>query len=92
MKTKVEGWIAKGGLSAIDLLSVKQAKVRYHMDIIDSLDDECEIEREEAAMEEHEIRIAHILVSLKSISSSSSTTSSKPAATIKIESSELDVL
>ena len=67
----------KGRLSAIHLLSVEKAKAelhtldteftRYHMDIIELLDDECEAEREEAAIEEHEIRVAHIFVCLESI-------------------------
>ena len=102
LKTKVEGWIAKGGLSAVDLLSVEQAKPwlhtldtkfkQYHMDVSDSLDNEGEIEREEAVMEEHEIRVAHIFVSLKSISSSSPSTSFETATTIKTESKELEVL
>ena len=71
----VKGWIAKVGLSAINLLSVEQAKARlhildtefkrYHMDIIHSLDDESEIERKEAAMEKHEIKVAHIFLDLK---------------------------
>ena len=64
----------------------------YHMDIIDSLNDESETDKEHKVMDEHESRVAHIVVSLKSISSSSPTTSSQPAATIKTESKELDVL
>ena len=62
------------------------------MNIIDLLDDENEIEREEAVMEEHESRVAYIVVGLKSISSSFPTTSSEPVATIKTESKELEVL
>ena len=79
MKSKVDGWVSKGGLTAVDLFSVEQAKAclhtldaefkRYHINVIESLDDDIEIEREEGdVMEELKNRIAHIVVSLKSIS------------------------
>ena len=52
LKTKVDEWVSKGGLSAIDLLSIEQAKARlhmldaeftwYHVDVIDTLDDDDE--------------------------------------------------
>ena len=55
LKNKVDRWVSKGGLTAIDLLLVEQAKTRlrtldtkfkrYHMDVIDSLDDDTETER-----------------------------------------------
>ena len=61
--------MSKGGLSAIDLLSIEQAKVRlhmldakfkqYHIDVIDTLDDDEKIEREGDIMEEHEDKMAH---------------------------------
>ena len=58
---------------------------RYPMDATDSLDDGDEVEREQAIMDEHESRVAHIVVSLKEVSS--------PAESmIKPESKELDVL
>ena len=62
------------------------------MDVFDSLDDENEIDKEHEVIDEHESRVAHIVVSLKSISSFSLTTSFEPAATIKTEGKELDVL
>ena len=55
------------------------------MDIIGSLDDNTEIEREGDVMDEHKSSVAHISVSLKELSSPA-----KP--TIKTESKELDVL
>ena len=55
------------------------------MDIVDLLVDESEINREEVVMEEHEIRVAHMSVSLKGLSSHTETT-------IKMESKELDIL
>ena len=67
------------GLTGVDLLSVKQAKARLHtldtefkwylMDVIDSLDDDTEIEREGDVMDEHKSRVTHISVSLKELSS-----------------------
>ena len=79
LKAKIDGWITKGGLTPVDLLSVEQAKARlhmldtefkqYHMDVIDSLDNEGEIDREHDVMDEHESRVAHIFVSFKGISS-----------------------
>ena len=58
---------------------------RYPIDVIDSLDDDTEIEIEGDVMDEHESRVAHISVSLKELSS--------PAEpTIKTESKELNVL
>ena len=96
LKTKVKGWIAKRGLTAVDLLSVEQVKARlhtldtefkrYHMDVIDSLDNKSEIGKEHEVMDEHKNRAVHIVISLKSISSSSPTTTNEPAATIKTES------
>ena len=65
---------------------------RYHMDVIDTLDDNDEMQREGDAMEEHEDKMAHIIISLRSISSSAPTTSYKTKATIKTESKELEVL
>ena len=94
--------MSKGGLSAIDLLSIEQAKARlytldaefkqYHMDIIDALDNDDEIEREGGVMEEHEDKMAHIIINLKSTSSSAPTTSSETTTTIKTKSKELEVL
>ena len=81
LKTKVDKWVSKGGLSAIDLLLIEQAKARLHtctldadfkryrIDVIDALDEDDEIEREDA-MEEHKDKMAHIIINLKSISSS----------------------
>ena len=77
LKTKVDEWVSKGGLSDVDLLLVEQAKAglhtlnakfkRYHMDVIDALEDVTdEIEREEDVMEEHDNKVAHIIISLKS--------------------------
>ena len=66
---------------------------RYHVDVIDALDDDHEVEREGyVSMEGHEEKMAHIIVSLKSISFSAPTTSSKTTTTIKTESKELEVL
>ena len=66
----VNGWIAKGGPTAVDVLSVKQAKAClhtldteikwYHIDGIDSLVDDGEVEREQAIMDEYKSRVAHI--------------------------------
>ena len=94
LKTEVDRWVTKGALTAVDLLSVEQVKVRlhtldikfkrYHMDVIDSLEDESEMEKEHEVMDTHESRVAH--------STSSPTTSSKPAATTKTESKELNIL
>ena len=63
LKTKVDSWLMKGRLDAVDLLSVEQAKVClhtldaefkwYHMDVVDLLVDESEIHREETVMDEH---------------------------------------
>ena len=102
LKTKVDGQVGKGGLAAIDILSVEQAKARphtldiefkrYHMDVIDSLVDKTEIDKKHYVIVAHESRIAHIVFHLKSISSYSHTTSSEPVATIKTESKELEVL
>ena len=105
IETKVDEWIAKGALTTTDLLSVEQAKLclhtldtkfkRYHMDIIHSLNNDSEIDKEHEVMDEHESRVAHIVVSHKSISSPFLTTCtctfSEPATTIKTESKELDV-
>ena len=76
LKSKVDKWVSKGGLSAIDLLSIEQAKARLHtldaefkqchMDVIDTLEDVTDkIESEEDVMEEHEDKMAHIIISLK---------------------------
>ena len=102
LKTKVDEWVSKGGLSAINLLSSEQAKARlhtldaqfkwYHIDVIDALDDDEEIEREGDVMEEHEGKMVNIIISLKSISSSAPTTSSETTALVKTESKELEVL
>ena len=53
LNTKVNGWVSKGGLTAVDLLSLEQAMAhlhildtefkRYHMDVMDSLDDDTEM-------------------------------------------------
>ena len=59
------------------------------MDLIDSLDDVSEIDKEHKVMDEYKSRVAHIVVSLKGISSSPPT-SSEPVATIKTESKELE--
>ena len=62
------------------------------MDVIDTLEDVTdEIEMEEDVMEEHENKKADITISLKSISSSAPTTSSKTAGTIKTESKGIEV-
>ena len=95
MQTKVNGWFSKEGLNAVDVLSIEQAKAclpvldtefkRYHSDVIESLDDESEMDREEVVMDEYDNRVAHIFVSLKKLS--------PPAEpTIKTESKELDIL
>ena len=78
LRTKVDGWTTKGPLSAIELLSVEQAKARlhtldtefkrYHMEVIDALEEEDELEREQAVMDDHESRVAHISISLKALS------------------------
>ena len=102
LKTKVDEWVYKGGLSAIDLLSVEQAKARlhtldadikrYHMDVIDALEDVTkEIESEEDVMEEHEIKITHIIIGHKSIRSSAPN-SSESTGMIKTESKGIEVL
>ena len=57
---------------------------RYYMDVVDSLVDEVEVEREQAIMQENENRVAHIFVSLNKLSS-------HVEPMIKIESKELDV-
>ena len=84
LKTKIDKWVHERGLSAIDLLLVEQAKARlhtldaqfkwYHMDVIDTLESVTdEIESEEDVMEEHENKVAHIIIGLKSICSSAPT-------------------
>ena len=75
LKTKVDEWVSEGGLSAIDLLSIEQTKARlhtldadfkrYHIDVNDALDDDNEIESEGSVLEEHEDKVAHIIISLK---------------------------
>ena len=79
--------MSKGGLSAIDLLSIEQTKARlhtldadfkrYHVDVINALDNDDEIEEEGDVMEEHEDKMAQIIITLKSICSSVPTTSSE---------------
>ena len=102
LKTKVDKWVHKGGLSAIDMLSVEQAKAwlhtlddefkPYHMDVIDALADVTdEIESEEDVVGEHENKIAYIIIGLKSICSSAPTCS-ESADTIKTESKGIEVL
>ena len=93
--------MSKGRLSARDLLLIEQAKARlhmldaefkwYHVEVIDVLDDNNEIEREGDVLEELEDKMAYIIVSLKSISSAP-TTSSGNTTTIKTERKELEVL
>ena len=77
IRTKVDEWVSKGGLTVIDLLSIEETKARlhmldaefkrYHVEVIDALDDDEEIEKEADVMEEHEEKLAHINISLKSI-------------------------
>ena len=62
------------------------------MDIIDSLGNESEIDKEYEVTDEHNSRVTHIVISLKSVFSSSPTSSSEPATTIKTESKEPNVL
>ena len=79
LKTKVNEWVAKRGLIAVDLLSVEQLKARLHtldtkfkrylMDVNDSMDNESEIDREHDAIDQHESRVTHIVVSTKGICS-----------------------
>ena len=57
LKTKVNQWVFNGGLRAIDLLSIEQAKARlhmldvefkrYHVEVIDALDNDEEVERKQ---------------------------------------------
>ena len=94
--------MSKRGLSAIDLLSIEQAKAwlhtldaefkRYHMDVIDALKDDDEIEREGDVMEEYKDKMTHISISVKGISSFAPTTSSETTTLIKTERKELEVL
>ena len=65
---------------------------RYHVEVIDALDDDEEIEKEADVMEEHEEKMAYITISLKSICSSVPTTSSETKAPIKTEGKEQEVL
>ena len=66
------------------------------MEVIDALDDDEEVEKEADVMEEHEDKMAHITISLKSIYSSVPTTSVytsfKTKTLMKAESKELEVL
>ena len=87
----------KRGLTAVNVLSVEQAKVHlhvhtldtefkhYHMNVVDLLVDEGEVEREQVIIDENESRVAHIFVNLKELSP-------PVERMIKAESKELDVL
>ena len=62
--------MSKGGHTAIDLFSVKQVKAClhtldtefkwYHMDVIDLMDDDTEIDKERDVMDECKSRVIHI--------------------------------
>ena len=77
------------------MLSVEQAKAClhsldaefkwYHMDVVDSLVDDGEVERKQAITDEHESRVTRLFVRYKELSSSAE-------PTIKAETKELDVL
>ena len=75
LKTKVNEWIAKGGLTAVDVLSVEQAKAHlhtfdtkfkwHHINVIVLLDKESEMDREEAVTDEHETESLSYLLASK---------------------------
>ena len=74
MKTNVEAWMNKENLTAIDLVAIRQAKGKLetldtefrerHVAVVDELEDDEELECEQAILDDHDDKVTHVTVHL----------------------------